>query len=84
MKNINKDLLLTVCKSKLGDKVEEKTLIKVVDRALKEHRRASFNVLVDCIVLEIETLLKGAQEANTTPTPPPVLSLIRDWTNTWK
>lgn len=84
MKNINKDLLLTVCKSKLSDKVEEKTLTKVVDKALKEHRRASFNTLVDCIVLEIETLLKAKQEANEPPTPPPVLSFIRDWTNTWR
>lgn len=81
MKNINKDLLLTVCKSKLGDKVEEKTLIEVVDKALKEHRRASFNTLVDCIILEVETLLKSTQEATT---PPPVRSFIRDWTNTWK
>ena len=84
MKNINKDLLLTVCKSKLGDRVEEKILLQVADKALKEHRRASFNTLVDCIILDIETLLSVPTEAPTAPTPPPVMSFIRDWTNTWK
>ena len=81
MKNINKDLLLTVCKSKLGDKVEDKVLIQVVDKALKDHRRASFHALVDCIILDVETLLGVPTEA---PTAPPVMSFIRDWTNTWK
>ncbi|CAH9012615.1 hypothetical protein VP496E541_P0054 [Vibrio phage 496E54-1] len=79
MTKINKTLLLNVCKARTN--AEDKLLTEVVNKACIAYPRADFNTLVDCVIEEIEQLIKPTEESET-PSPP--LSFIRDWTATWK